>query len=102
MERDKVFDMKKTFIFITAVISVILCFSSCHNDSGVQSQIDNLVGRIKSLEILCAQMNTNILSLQITTTAIQDKNWLYLTNKEKTWNMLNNPRGILFSECYLK
>ena len=59
----------------------ILCvaFAGCKNDfddSELRGQIADLDGRLTSLEKLCAQMNTNISSMQTIVNALQQNDYI--------------------------
>ncbi len=65
--------MKKIYLFwVVAVLS----FTSCHND--IWNSINDLDSRVKALEELCREMNTNISSLQALIEVIQSGD--YITN----------------------
>lgn len=65
--------MKKIyFLLVVAVLS----FTSCHND--IWNSINDLDSRVKALEELCREMNTNISSLQALIEVIQSGD--YITN----------------------
>ncbi|MDO4191395.1 MAG: PL29 family lyase N-terminal domain-containing protein, partial [Bacteroidales bacterium] len=65
--------MRKIYL----VLVVTLCFlTSCHND--IWNSINDLDSRVKILEELCKEMNTNINSLQVLIDAIQSGD--YITN----------------------
>lgn len=65
--------MKKLyFLLVVAVLS----FTSCHND--IWNSINDLDSRVKALEELCREMNTNINSLQSLIEVIQSGD--YITN----------------------
>ena len=77
--------MKTTINYFGRVLGVLLlcaglAMTGCYDDSALQGQIGSLSGqlqdhesRLKELERLTAQQNTNISSLQIIVTALQDK-----------------------------
>jgi len=71
---------------MAAAIGLLLCFSSCKDDSGLQSQVDELDKRVKSLETLCAQMNSNISALQATLTALQNNDYITGLSEVKEGN----------------
>ena len=59
----------------------ILCvaFAGCKNDfddSELRGQIADLDGRLTTLEKLCAQMNTNISSMQTIVNALQQNDYI--------------------------
>lgn len=67
--------MKRFFLYMTAA----LCLISCNNkDSMWLNAVTDLDSRVTTLEELCAQMNTNITSLQTIVKAFQDRD--YVTN----------------------
>ena len=84
------FNMKKTISYFSRVLyafvlSLGLMFTSCYDDSALLGQIGNLDeqykdldSRVKELERLTAQQNTNISSLQTIVAALQEKD--YVTN----------------------
>ena len=62
--------MKRLLLFAAIVCAAL--FHSCeYDDSDLVNRMDNLENRIKKLEELCTQMNTNISSLQTIVNAIQ-------------------------------
>ena len=84
------FNMKKTISYFSRVLyafvlSFGLMFTSCYDDSALLGQIGNLDeqykdldSRVKELERLVAQQNTNITSLQTVVAALQEND--YVTN----------------------
>ena len=80
--------MKKTINNFSRVLGVLLlcaglAMTGCYDDSALQRQIGSLSGqlqnhesRLKELERLTAQQNTNISSLQTIVTALQDKDYV--------------------------
>ena len=69
--------MKKLFYFIIAAVFAVGC-SEAYDDSALTGRVDNLEDRVSKLEILCSQMNTNILSLQTLVNALSQND--YITN----------------------
>ncbi|MBQ2019652.1 MAG: serine hydrolase [Rikenellaceae bacterium] len=63
--------MKRFFLLATFVCAAL--FTSCegYDDSELVNRLDNFETRLKKLEELCSQMNTNITSLQTIVNAIQ-------------------------------
>ena len=59
------------------IMSMVAC-SGEYDDSILNGRIDNLENRVETLEEFCKQMNTNISSLQILITALQQND--YITN----------------------
>jgi len=80
--------MKKTINNFSRVLGVLLlcaglAMTGCYDDSALQGQIGSLSGqlqdyesRLKELERITAQQNTNIGSLQTIVTALQDKDYV--------------------------
>lgn len=65
--------MKQLFKILVA--AALLIASSCvkeYDDSALSGRIDDLDSRVRRLELLCQQMNTNISSLQTIVTALQN------------------------------
>lgn len=65
--------MKKIYFLL---VVALLSFTSCHND--IWNSINDLDSRVKALEELCREMNTNISSLQALIEVIQSGD--YITN----------------------
>lgn len=65
--------MKRFYLFL---VVAVLSFTSCHND--IWNSINDLDSRVKALEELCREMNTNISSLQSLIEVIQSGD--YITN----------------------
>lgn len=65
--------MKKIYLFL---VVAVLSFTSCHTD--IWNSINDLDSRVKALEELCREMNTNINSLQTLIEVIQSGD--YITN----------------------
>lgn len=63
--------MKRFLLFATFVCATL--FTSCeeYDDSALVNRLDGFENRLKKLEELCSQMNTNISSLQTIVNAIQ-------------------------------
>ena len=53
-----------------------LAMTGCYDDSALQEQLKDHESRLKELERLTAQQNTNISSLQTIVTALQDKDYV--------------------------
>ena len=73
--------MKKTINNFSRVLGVLLlcaglAMTGCYDDSALQEQLKDLESRLKELERLTAQQNTNISSLQTIVTALQDKDYV--------------------------
>lgn len=80
--------MTKSFNYFSRMLcALLLCaglvITGCYDDSALQGQIGSLSGqlqdhesRLKELERLTAQQNTNISSLQSIVTALQDKDYV--------------------------
>ena len=69
--------MKKLFYFSAILFAAF--FVSCseeYDDSALTNRVDNLENRVERLEELCAQMNTNITSLQTIVNALQQKDYI--------------------------
>lgn len=65
--------MKKIYLLL---VVAVLSFTSCHTD--IWNSINDLDSRVKALEELCREMNTNISSLQALIEVIQSGD--YITN----------------------
>ena len=72
----------KKFInyFDRKLCALLLCaglaMTGCYDDSALQEQLKDHESRLKELERLTAQQNTNISSLQTIVTALQDKDYV--------------------------
>lgn len=62
--------MKKLFILLS-LACMGLAVSSCYDDSELWESVNGLESRVKTLETLCSEMNTNISSLQDLAVAVQ-------------------------------
>ena len=62
--------MKKLFILLS-LACMGLAVSSCYDDSELWESVNGLESRVKTLETLCSEMNTNISSLQDLAAAVQ-------------------------------
>ena len=68
----------KKLLFLTTILFAAF-FVSCseeYDDSALTNRVDNLESRVERLEELCAQMNTNISSLQTIVNALQQKDFI--------------------------
>ena len=73
--------MKKIINYFSRVLEVLLlcaglAMTGCYDDSALQEQLKDHESRLKELERLTAQQNTNISSLQTIVTALQDKDYV--------------------------
>ncbi|MDY4917852.1 MAG: PL29 family lyase N-terminal domain-containing protein, partial [Candidatus Cryptobacteroides sp.] len=73
--------MKTTINNFSRVLGVLLlcaglAMTGCYDDSFLQQQLKDHESRLKELERLTAQQNTNISSLQTIVTALQDKDYV--------------------------
>ena len=73
--------MKTTINNFSRVLGVLLLcagfvVAGCYDDSALQKQLKDHESRLKELERLTAQQNTNISSLQTIITALQDKDYV--------------------------
>ena len=79
--------MKTTINYFGRMLCALMCaglvITGCYDDSALQEQIGSLSGqlqdyeaRLKELERITAQQNTNISSLQTIVTALQDKDYV--------------------------
>lgn len=64
--------MKKTLLFLVSLLTVV----SCYDDSSLWEELRDHEERIAALETLCAQMNTNVSSLQAIVTALQENDYV--------------------------
>ena len=75
--------MKKLYnTFSKILCALLLCagfvFTGCYDDSALQAQLNDHELRLKELERLCSQANTNIEALQTIVSALQEND--YVTN----------------------
>ena len=73
--------MKKLINYFSRVLEILLlcaglAMTGCYDDSALQEQLKDHESRLKELERLTAQQNTNISSLQTIVTALQDKDYV--------------------------
>lgn len=69
------------------ILSVILLnFSSCYDDTGIQDQIDDINSKVVSLEQLTSQINTNITTLQTVVAALQNNDYVTTFSEIKEGN----------------
>ena len=73
--------MKTTINYFGRMLrALLLCaglaMTGCYDDSALQQQLKDHESRLKELERLTAQQNTNISSLQTIVTALQDKDYV--------------------------
>ena len=61
---------------LCALLCAGLVVTGCYDDSALQKQLNDHESRLKELERLTAQQNTNISSLQTIVTALQDKDYV--------------------------
>ena len=64
--------MKKVFIIITAIISII----SCTNLDEVWNELRNHEERIQKLGALCNKLNSNIEAMQAVLTALEQNDYV--------------------------
>ena len=66
--------MKKSIIywFFLALLVMI----GCTNEDFILEKLESLEGRVDKLEQLCQQMNDNMVSLQVMTKALQEKDYI--------------------------
>ena len=64
--------MKKVFIIITAIISII----SCTNLDEVWNELRDHEARIQKLEALCNKLNSNIEAMQAVLTALEQNDYV--------------------------
>ena len=64
--------MKKVFIIITAIISII----SCTNLDEVWNELRDHEERIQRLETLCNKLNSNIEAMQAVLTALEQNDYV--------------------------
>ena len=65
--------MKKIFIYIAITLGLLSCN---HKDSLWQEVVEDLDERVETLEMLCAEMNTNITSLQTIVDVLQSNDFI--------------------------
>lgn len=70
--------MKKLALWFLAAMTIIAVGCEKFDDSAIWDKLNSLESRIVTLEQLCAQMNTNISSLQTIVAALQNND--YVTN----------------------
>lgn len=68
--------MKKLFFILAASMLLASGCSDEYDDSALTGRVDDLENRVKTLEELCRQMNTNISSLQTLVTALQNSDYI--------------------------
>lgn len=68
--------MKKLFFILAASMLLASGCSDEYDDSALTGRVDDLENRVKTLEELCKQMNTNISSLQTLVTALQNSDYI--------------------------
>ena len=68
--------MKKLFFILVAAMLFASGCSDKYDDSALTGRVDDLENRVKTLEELCRQMNTNISSLQTLVTALQNSDYI--------------------------
>ena len=69
-----VFHMKS--LMNVALATVFLFVSGCYDDTELRERLDAYEARLQALEQLCAEMNTNIASLQQIVTALQNNDFV--------------------------
>lgn len=77
--RNVIEDLKKSLLLLFYAGCLLLmnaCSSSDYDDSVLVDRVDNLEDRIETLEEFCKQMNTNISSLQVLVTALQNNDYI--------------------------
>ncbi len=65
--------MKKIFLYIAITLGLLSCN---HKDSLWQEVVEDLDERVETLEVLCAEMNTNITSLQTIVDVLQSNDFI--------------------------
>ena len=70
--------MRKLFGFLCIFALLLAGCEEKYDDSALSGRVDDLEQRVQALEELCAQMNTNISSLQTLVNALQERD--YVTN----------------------
>ena len=65
--------MKKIFLYIAITLGLLSCN---HKDSLWQEIVEDLDERVETLEMLCAEMNTNITSLQTIVDVLQSNDFI--------------------------
>ena len=65
--------MKKIFLYIAITLGLLSCN---HKDSLWQEVVEDLDERVETLEMLCAEMNTNITSLQTIVSVLQSNDFI--------------------------
>lgn len=69
--------MKKLFPYLfSAIMLFVVSCSESYDDSALVGRVDSLENRVAYLEELCKQMNTNISSLQVLVTALQNNDYV--------------------------
>ena len=66
---------------LIAGISAIICLVSCTTETDFDDRLTNLEDRVSKLEKLCAEMNTNISSLQGIVSALQNQDYITAVNE---------------------
>ena len=70
--------MKRFILGLFAAITMVATGCEGFDDSAIWDKLNSLEGRVKALEQLCSQMNTNISALQTIVEALQNND--YVTN----------------------
>ena len=65
--------MKKIFLYIAITLGLLSCN---HKDSLWQEVVEDLDVRVETLEMLCAEMNTNIIAMQTIVDAVESNDFI--------------------------
>ena len=78
----KTFRLGTLFMAIVPLILVTMVLYSCekYDDSGLVDRLDNLEQRVLKVEELCKELNTNVSSLKVLITALQDNDYVTSVN----------------------
>ena len=61
----------KRFLSILSLVILGLVSTSCYDDTEIREAIDDLDGRVQTLETLCTELNTNLTALSTLVQALQ-------------------------------
>lgn len=87
----------KKLISITLSIIFGLSISACYDDSAIRGDISDLQKRVTSLELLCSQMNSNIIAIQTTLNSLNQND--YITQVSP---ILDNGEEVGYKISFLK
>ena len=89
----------KRFMTMLSLVVLGFAFTSCYDDSALWDSVKDLEGKVKSLETLCNETNSNLASLQALVTSIKQGDYivdvtpLTETGKEVGYQITFHDRG---------